>query len=414
MASVLPHLELDNETTELQSKYWDCGKSPGLGEGPDPLCPTPQSIVDQSHANLLTIAYTRQIVIEQLKGKTITPMRSGGDFYLQVNETIPGPVWNPMSNTAKKSRLLSWTTKMCAPSFSLPAGSKRIAGSCPGANAGQSIIPDEERERAAKLLLPVLGVDQVDLTQAICQFCYAEGGQYATGSVQFYQILRYAWTRQAIREDKDGNRIDEGEEEKSVFVQVMIRAIESADFKTKGRYKKDGAKKLSPEPPQWGKQHFFRLHDSGDFFALQYLRCWKQIANHFKNITFWAPTRIWTQGERLINEVSKINGSAETSNLVIRPSGFHINMPGPPRENYNWSGWSGATTVYKHGAQAQAIGQAYDWNCKAYEVDKGPNCRDAEGENGEKGCRTCWLHKDARVNYTLHGAESESKDDVYG
>lgn len=400
MASVLPHLELDDETTDLENRYWNCSQPAGLGEVPDPLCPTPQTVIDQSHANLLTIAYTRQIVIEQLKGKIITPMHSGRDFYLEVNQTIPGPAWNPMSSAAKKSRLLSWTTKMCAPSFSLPAGSKRIAGSCPGANAGQSVIPDEERRRAAKLLLPILGVDRVDLTHAICQFCYAEGGQYATGSVQFHQILRYAWTRRAIREDKDGNRIDEGDEEKSVFVQVMIQAIKNANFK------EDGTKTLSPEP---SRLRFFRLHDSGDFFALQYLRCWKAIANHFQDIAFWAPSRIWTQGENIIRKVSEINGPAEASNLVIRPSGFHINKPGPPRENYDWSGWSGATTVYQHGIGG---GQDYDWNCKAYEVDKGPNCRDAEGKNGEKGCRTCWLHKDVRVNYTLHGAESEK--DVHG
>ena len=396
MSATLPHLELDDETTELQSKYWGCENTSGLGEAPDALCPTPQSVVGQSHAKLLNLAYMRQVVIEQLSGKNITPMRSGTDFYLQIDKSVRGPVWNPLHSTLKTSRLLSWTTKMCAPSFSLPAGSKQIAGSCPGANAGQSIVSDKERKRAAEILLPVLGVDQIDLPKAVCQFCYASGGQYATGGVQFHQIIRYAWTRRAIREDMNGNVIIPGEEEKSVFVRVMTQAIENADFKI------NGAKGLSPEPDQGSGQRFFRLHDSGDFFALQYFRCWKKIADHFKDIIFWTPSRIWTQGEKLINEISVINGPAEASNLVIRPSGFHVNAPGPPRKNYNWSGWAGTTTVYQHASQAQAEGQDYDWNCKAYEVDKGPNCRDAVGENGEKGCRACWLHKDARINYTLH------------
>ena len=402
MAAILPHLELEDETTELQEKYWECTRAASQGLGAlDPLCPTPRSVINQSHAALLNVAYTRQAVIEQLAGRVITPVYSGEQLALQIDKPIEGPLWNPMASAVEVSKLLSWTTKMGAPSFSLPAGAFAMGGSCPGARAGQSIVPDADRRKAARVLLPVLDAPNVNVSLAICEFCYAEGGQYATGSVQFHQIIRYAWVQKALREDAQGNRVPAGSEENSLFVQLMIKAIEKADFKIKG------AKGVEPEAKHWKNERFFRLHDSGDFFSFSYLRAWKAIANHFhpdnnKNpITFWAPSRIWAGGKIAVKTVSEINGPAEEANLILRPSGYHLNQPGPPRTEKIWSGWYAGTVVYSHEAQEEPS-ENYDWNCLAYAAKNGPSCRGAEDPDGRTGCRVCWKNPEMRVNYTYH------------
>jgi len=138
---------------------------------------------------------------------------------------------------------------------------------------------------------------------------------------------------------------------------------------------------------------------------------WKAVCDHFKHprqgqlpITFWAPTRIWAMGDTWIDLVSEINGERDT-NLILRPSGYHVNQHGPNLQNHR--GWASPTTVFHHDAVEAAEGKDFDWNCKAYAVEKGPSCRgavgsDAQGNPTKVGCRTCWIHPHLRVNYTLH------------
>jgi hypothetical protein len=405
MAAILPHLEQEDETTELEARYWDCTRpnTQGLSgaKNVDPFCPTPREILNQSHSQLLQIAYTRQVVLDQLVGKKITPVyvEKDNDFALVIDEAIKGPQWNPMSGPIRVSKLLSWTSKMGAPSFSLPAGAPTMGGSCPGAMGAQSIVPDTTRKGHARKLLSILDVPHINISRTVCEFCYAETGNYTYASMQFHQAIRYAWVRKAIREDIHGNKVSKNKIANSAFVEIMIQAINHADFQ------------ISKEPEHWRDQRFFRLHDSGDFFDLDYLRAWKAIANHFspKNtdmpITFWAPSRIWALGKDHINEVSKINGPAEKSNLVIRPSGFEIDMPGPAREhkNENWSGWYANTVVFDHKTVEEGnTSHAFDWNCQAYAVEKGPACREAEDPHDREGCRACWKDPNMRINYALH------------
>jgi len=180
---------------------------------------------------------------------------------------------------------------------------------------------------------------------------------------------------------------------------VMIDAIERADFK------------LEAEPAQWrGKKKFFRIHDSGDFFGPRYFMAWKAVCDYFhprRNkhpITFWAPTRMWAMGDTWIDLVSEVNGQRDT-NLIVRPSGYHVSQHGP---DIRAPGWAAATPTFHHDAVEAAEGKEFDWNCKAYAVEKGPSCREAVGSDARgnptkgKGCRTCWVHPHLRVNYTLH------------
>jgi hypothetical protein len=395
MAAIKPHLAQD-ETSELEERYWGCSTSKsrgrGLGDVEDLLCPTPSEVIDQSHAELLTVAYTRKIIVEQLAGRSITPTYKAKEVALTIDEPITGPNWNPMPGGIKNTGLLSWTSKMGTPSFSLPAGASQMGGSCPGAAAGQSIVPDEDRRKAARLLLPVLkDVSQVNMAKTTCEFCYAEGGQYGSASVQYHQMVRYAWTRKALTENLQGKHVESGAQD-CAFVQIMIDAINRTDFE------------LSHEPEHWAGKRFFRLHDSGDFFSISYLKAWKHVANHFHPsrhpvpIVFWAPTRIWALGAHIIKIVNEVNGQRD-SNLIIRPSAYPIDQHGPEKLG---PGWASPSVTYTHDGKIEALGRTFDWDCKAYDTKESPSCRGAENPDGKTGCRACWMRPDLRVNYTLH------------
>jgi hypothetical protein len=428
MAAIKPHLAYE-ESTEEERAYWRCSSEglEGLGEGE--TCPTPQEIVNEAHAGLLNTAWIRKALIERMRGRQLWIAYDKNDEPTIVIDRPPrGPAWNP-SGGAKRTTILGWTTKMGAPSFSLPAGAPALGGACPGASAGQTTSPPRDRENLSKLLLPVLNkynggrklqhVDEVSPAQAVCEFCYAEGGQYSTSGVQNAQLMRYAWAQRAI--ERPGHMPGVSE-----FYSVMLDAIDAADFK------------LHKEPKQYLGKRFFRLHDSGDFFKPGYLVEWKKITlyyhplfggeklrfakskkdrvvieqvgdGHPNPIFFWAPTRVWAEGRKYVQLVSDINGilvgrEPTWDNFTIRPSAYHINQHGP---FIDLPGWASPSTVYDNESKENIEGIAYDWDCRAYAVEKGPSCRGAQSDpegpgGGAEGCRECWLQGNKAVNYTLH------------
>jgi hypothetical protein len=434
MAAIKPHLAQDEESTEQQRAYWRCSENgngfSGLGEGE--VCPAPQQVVQEAHAGLMNTAWIREALVRRMQGRKIWIAYDKKDEPTIAIDWPPpkGPAWNP-SGGAKRTTILGWTTKMGAPSFSLPAGCPAMGGACPGASGGQTTAPPTTRIRQVETLLPILNqyqggrqlpeVERVDPTKTICEFCYAEGGQYSTSGVQNAQLMRFAWARRAIKRPGHQPGVSE-------FYSVMLDAIDNADFKH------------GKEPKQYGKRRFFRLHDSGDFFDPDYLAAWKQITlyyhplfggdklvfgegargevvvekagtGHTKPIYFWAPTRVWAQGQSWVDRVHHVNGfelkgKPTWDNFSIRPSAYQINQAGP---FIDLSGWAAPTTVFENEAKEKpgALGVAYDWDCRAYAVEKGPSCRGAnsnpEGQGkGKEGCRDCWLNQDKAVNYTLH------------
>jgi hypothetical protein len=234
-------------------------------------------------------------------------------------ETVGG--WNPPSNPEMRSiGLLSWTSKMGSPSFSLPAGSTLMGGSCPGAAGGQAVMPKELMLSTARRVREISG-RPVRLQQAICNYCYATGGQYATGNVQFIQSLRFIWTAMALA---DGS-----------FVDTMTWAVQHADYVLDG-----GAAGTGFYGPERHPGRYFRLHDSGDIFAPSYLRGWKEVANNCPDILFWAPSRAWAQGGgvEMVNEINN-----PPNNLIIRPSAYCTNEPAPTNLG---PGWAAGSTVF--------------------------------------------------------------------
>lgn len=432
-----------------------------------------QAALNQSHAELTSTAWIRSAVLRSMQNKRFRVQArdvKGGNpnsVYIIILDENGNPTdvvddwregnttaaWSPpASPSAKQVEVLSWTTKMGCPSFSLPAGPIETGGSCPGAAGGQSIIGSEKLKASQKFVETVTG-EPVRLYQAICQFCYAEGGQYATGGVQVAQVLRYIWTRDAtsdVRFESSGVRFGP---KALAWIEAMVYAIDNADFMLEGgkvaklEYPPERARPGSRKPAR-----YFRWHDSGDLFSAAHLALVKEVCNRLPDITFWTPTRCWATSWG-VEAVNKINGPAEKSNLVIRPSAYHVNEP-PPSLDKLGPGWAAGSTSYALGQKLWAqdnsglvqIGSrkrvvkvkqrdpstgrmktvqknvslpnplepwakklGYDWDCQTYAVDDEKHtCRhamspelDSQGRN-LVGCRACWIRPSARINYTLH------------
>jgi hypothetical protein len=434
MAAVLPHLEIQHDPSETpaQEKLFS---EPGeaivpveamhklrglgeLGERDVAMDPVVVTALNQSHAELLSLAWIRKNVEDALTKRTYRVQARDihgarpKDVFIILDAPIVLPdefvtPWNPPATpNAQQFGVLSWTSKMGCPSFSLPAGAPSAGGACPGATAGQSIVPTEALHAAARLVKAHTGRN-VRAAETICQYCYATGGQYMTSQVQFAQVMRYVWSRRAAADVRiEGGRITFGEHAKH-WIRAMTYAIEHADFMLDGGkvgkivYPEERARR-GHTSRKGDSRKYFRWHDSGDFFSAQYFALVKAVCNHFPDITFWAPSRIWATswGPRAVNE---INGPAEQSNLVIRPSAYHINEAPPSRDQLG-QGWANGSAAFHKDVKAQGAREgAFDFDCQTYAVDdESHTCRHAVAPDGKVGCRACWVRRDLITNYTLH------------
>jgi len=129
-------------------------------------------------------------------------------------------------------RILTQTSKMPCPSFSLPAWD-----SCPGAKyAEANLIP-------AGAASP-------------CSICYARKGFYRMPNVRDSRAERFVWARRHV--------------DACSFADVM-----SAEIRATGC-------------------DFFRVHDSGDFYSTRYVDAWRDITRALPRVRFWYPTRAYT------------------------------------------------------------------------------------------------------------------------
>jgi hypothetical protein len=409
--------------------------------------------LNKSHAELMRTATVRQAIIESLRGRTVK-LQAGNSKGLNRKElffVLDGPIgreplWNPPGDGgAEQYRLLSWTSKMGSPSFSLPAGAPSSSGSCPGATAGQTIVPIEKLMAAARSVTARTG-QPVRVQQAVCQSCYATGGRYGTGALQAKQVLAMIWTLRTHETD--------------VWFEAMRYAIEYADYLLCGgemngnQYRAETPRTRVqglPDLASWGTSYrFFRVHDSGDlgFGGGTYLRAWKRITEWFspenhvarvaflrenhgvsaeeikKNhgpIVFWAPSRIWATVNG-VREVNEINGVG-SRNFIIRPSAYHFNERAPDNLGPGWARGSvsyalnqkpgcvsternkktGADDCVKFDSPRRPESDPYDWDCQTYSVvDESHSCRNALAPDGQIGCRACWVHSDLTICYTAH------------
>jgi hypothetical protein len=131
---------------------------------------------------------------------------------------------------------------------------------------------------------------------SVCSACYADGRRrYRWRAVQQAQDRRLAWTLAALTSGR--------------FVPVVIDRIASRSA------------------------HYFRLHDSGDFFLPLYVEAWREIALALPEVSFWAPTRSWAirgacrpDSDVLLVSLRRF---AFLPNVTVRPSALSIDSEPP-------------------------------------------------------------------------------------
>lgn len=396
MAAITVHVEEDGPVDASVDHGLGALNALGATSGVDKLS------LPKSHAKLYGTYALRAAMADALAGRTLYVDTDTSDtVWLRLDEPLAvedQPMWNPSGGPIDRVRLLSWTSKMGTPSFSLPAGAIAMMGTCPGANGGQSIVSERRNEKAQEQLVRLRRKDgapyEVPPRQFdICQNCYAEGGQYSTSGVQAAQLMRLSWVQQALA---DGS-----------FADVMDFAVKNADYRLDGDsgwvnvrddagkvMKDDDGNNVKEKQPKERnrKKRYFRLHDSGDFFSPEYLLGWCEVARRNPGIKFWAPSRVWASKDFITDLADRI-----PPNLIVRPSAYYVNAPPPDAK----AGYAAGSTVVADGSKHPGE-DPFDWDCKAYESKFGPSCRGAIAPDGKQGCRACWEHTDMIINYTLH------------
>ena len=260
--------------------------------------------------------------------------------------------------------LFTATSKMSAASWSVPAGPPSVGGAC----ASAELFKNTSKYNIA---LQQGDVEQRPASKPdwICQFCYAGKSNYMHRTSQYSQTARLIWLTGLIEHfGVDG------------AASQMAVALRAHQGNTKRR------EKVGENPK------FFRIHDSGDFqLAPNTYLLWSLVAREMQEVSFWAPTRMWTFPK--FNEMVRANPPPD--NMSIRPSALHFGDVAPDLDGFD------------HGSSAHSIendpvktGKA-DWICPAYQHD-GHTCAGAGGPNGEKDCRVCWKHVDMSVSYRSH------------
>lgn len=441
MAAVAPFIE--RQAFEVEKEETSGQAFAGLGglEGKAKEIPTEET----SHGRLRLFVWSRQAAESALERRRFRIRFAAGEYWIELDTPLDqGAVpWMPLTGRVRRTRILSWTGKMGCPSFSLPAGSPAIGGSCPGATVGQSVIdPGMRRARLA-----ASGLDRVDLGKSICSHCYATTGNYESGNGHVFEVLRFAWVRRALAVSMQGSPVEDvaGSE----FVSIMVDAIRRYDFMPKGG-KRRGDEKSYDYGPERDQElghllaqevgesrrpagaKYFRIHDSGDFFSIRYLRAWGEICRALPEVLFWSPSRAWASPMR--EPIGRFLQKEAPPNLILRPSAYHLGAASPAIPDWPHGG-STALVGYWDGMKEPELAEGpmsearekmlarflegagkspparrpgppetrASWYCQTYAtLNAEHNCREALCPEGRKGCRACWTRPEETINYAFH------------
>lgn len=223
------------------------------------------------------------------------------------------------------SPLLTLTSKMAAPSFSLPAGSNMGGGTCSAADLMR------ESEYLEK--------------EHICSVCYAMGANYAKAINIWGGCSGLGWTMDMLRDHGAkglGDRLvaaicayarfssqappnagGKGFKRSDVEIGVwskdeqtilapsrgVLAPLRMTQIDFRGQLKaivsEVTGEKISNVSSLFVEDRvkngevagFFRIHDSGDFslprFPDQYIQAWGHVIKSLPHVYFWAPTRLW-------------------------------------------------------------------------------------------------------------------------
>lgn len=143
----------------------------------------------ESHGNLTRLAWMRTTLEDLLSERHVWVERSGNRHYLHIDPPIAQDeiAWQQTARATgidKIALLDDANAKMKCPTWDLPAGALETGGTCPGATAGQSTVPQSKRETAARFIvergdfvpargkgrkLPVLAGQPLE--RAVCEYC---------------------------------------------------------------------------------------------------------------------------------------------------------------------------------------------------------------------------------------------------
>jgi len=364
----------------------------------------------KSHTMLTKFAWLRTLLEKELQKRSYQLVREGGKYVFIVTpgfakNTLPWAPF-PQDNFNKFSLWSSENAKMACPSFALPAGGILTGGTCPGADAGQTITPVNQRTARLEgqadgwhLRVEAPGTGMKPLMKeglAICQSCYATGGNFAYANNQMAEVIRYWWLRKHLQAGND-----------ALLVQVMVDAIQNLKF----AYDRHGIRPI-------------RLHDSGDFFSQKYAEMWCTVADvlaeRMPDVVIWAPTRTWAQGgwaefwQRRLPLLRSVQ-AGRRPNLMVRASAYNFGDVAPGALGHGNA--AGTTSLYvqnskvpaelKNRTDAKVVGltagqeDRCDFNCGVYGAEEA-SCTASKAPDGQRGCRACWVHPELRVQYSAH------------
>ena len=212
--------------------------------------------------------------------------------------------------------------------------------------AGAFSLPAKFTCLAGKKSVEDFGAD------AKCSHCYACHGRYNFTSVKEAQLRQLGHIKHLL----------EGNIYRAVC--TMIVAVRSSrDTK---------------------QTSLFRIHSSGDFFSLDYINLWYDVARLMPDITFWATTTEWYKADKV--KMSALNRFSKLSNVVLRPSAVKLNEPSP-----NFKGWAAGTAVFTE------MPLENHYVCPAT-TDKSGEHKTCKAWR----CTVCWHEFSEKVAYKMH------------
>jgi len=220
---------------------------------------------------------------------------------------------------------LSTPSKMPCYSWSLPA-----VTTCPGAKVSM--------KRAGE--------------NAVCHECYATAGFYNMPSTEKAQLARFGWIIETLAHDNGAE-----------FIAAMVDMIR--------------------ESVRAAKVPLFRGHDSGDFFAVAYVRAWIKIAQALPDVRFWFPTRSWV----IPSMLDTLQEFGNLPNVSLRPSALALDEAAP-----EIPGFAAGTTVIRGLPILETLPKHNA--CPATIPGNSHKC-------AENNCTKCW-DKTEPTAYVLH------------
>lgn len=399
MAAITPFVEADTEPADDGGG----GSFGSLGAAAKAATVTEKSLVEASLAGLTRLAWNRSLVEDHLRTCSYWLEETREGTVIKIDKPLPRDTrpWKRMAPSLSNDTFKVFSagnSKMATLSWDLPAGPPSTGGTCPGATAGQAHVPLAARlghlskDRKHLRVLPPGANEPLAFNEArsICAYCYASEGRYDYTEVQAATIIRYWWSREAMR-------TPEGRE---AWIDVMARGVLRSPFPLQEcQYAAPENRLIRP----------VRVHSSGDFFSPRYAEAWMEVANRVAKVDptfrFWAPTRTWAAPGGF--DWPAILAKNTARNFTVRPSAYHVGDPAPG-ELAPGAGKGSTSLIAPVSGKpsnfqkvfASAIWQnegdpRRTFDCKAYAVGSDGSCSGAR-------CRVCWTRPDLSVNYTFH------------